>query len=80
MTKQIKTYKSFDYYLNKLIGVIATFTSLFFIAAWFDYAWATNLFPGKVSAIFIFAPTVLALYCFRTSDEEKKRFEKKRNK
>ena len=32
MKKQIKTYKSFDYYLNKLIGVIATFTSLFFFS------------------------------------------------
>jgi len=77
MKKIGKTYKTFDYYITKLVGLIATLILFFFIAVWFGDEWAVSLFPDEISKGFILIPLVVAAYCFNTSSNDRDNWKKK---
>ena len=82
MKKQIKTYKTFDYYINKLIGIIAILALIFFTAVMFEVRFAVRLFSNlmptfEMNGLYIIIPFGVAAYCRREASKDKENWKKK---
>jgi len=77
MKTKIKTYKTFDYYITQLVGIIAVLTLLFFIAAGSGDEWTVNLYSGEITKGYYFFPAIVAIYCFKTTSSDRKNWKKK---